>query len=225
MKFKPHDYQRHAITYIQEKPVAALFLSMGLGKTIITLTALNTMMREQFTVVRPLVVAPLRVARDTWPEELTKWDHLQDLTMSVMVGDAKQRRTALHADADIWVINRENLPWLVKELAGEWPFDTVIIDELSSFKSHSSQRFKALKAVRPHIRRIIGLTGTPAPNSLLDLWAPFRRREEVRIQHDPDGTETDWVPEIPKHLLDRDWTVRKRAELNALDDMILDDDE
>src|SRR5699024_10960012 len=141
---------------------------------IITLTALTTMLTEQFTAVRPLVIAPLRVARDTWPEELGKWDHLQGLTMAVMVGTAAERRRALHQDADVWVINRENLPWLVRELAGEWPFDTVIIDELSSFKSHSSQRFKALKQVRPHIRRIIGLTGTPAPNSLLDLWAPFR---------------------------------------------------
>ena len=174
MKFVPHDYQQHAIEYIQEKPVAALFLDLGLGKTIITLTALQSMLTEQFTAVRPLVIAPLRVARDTWPEELHKWDHLQGLTMAVIVGTPQERRAALHQDADIWVINRENLPWLVKELAGKWPFDTVIIDELSSFKSHSSQRFKALKAVRPHIHRIIGLTGTPAPNSLLDLWAPFR---------------------------------------------------
>lgn len=174
MKYKPHDYQAHAITYIQEQPIAALFLDMGLGKTIITLTALHTMMRERFTVIRPLVIAPLRVARDTWPEELKKWDHLAGLTMAVMVGDVKQRRQALNAKADIWVINRENIPWLVKELAGEWPFDTVIIDELSSFKSHQSKRFKALIAIRSKIKRIIGLTGTPAPNSLLDLWAPFR---------------------------------------------------
>lgn len=174
MKYNPHDYQSHAIEFILQRPAAALFLDMGLGKTIITLTALNTMLTEHFTAARPLVIAPLRVARDTWPEELHKWDHLQDLTMSVMVGTATERRAALHAQADIWVINRENIPWLVRELAGEWPFDTVIIDELSSFKSHQSQRFKALKKVRPHIRRIIGLTGTPAPNSLLDLWAPFR---------------------------------------------------
>ena len=178
MKYKPHDYQAHAIDYILNKPEAALLLDMGLGKTVITLTALTTMLTEQFTAVRPLVIAPLRVARDTWPEELGKWDHLQGLTMAVMVGTAAERRRALHQDADVWVINRENLPWLVKELAGEWPFDTVIIDELSSFKSHSSQRFKALKQVRPHIRRIIGLTGTPAPNSLLDLWAPFRLLDE-----------------------------------------------
>lgn len=174
MKYKPHDYQQHAINYLLDHPIAALLLDMGLGKTIITLTALETMINDHYTVVRPLVIAPLRVARDTWPEELTKWDHLRHLTMAVMVGTPTERRKALHAQADIWVINRENIPWLVDELAGEWPFDTVIIDELSSFKSHQSKRFKALIKVRPHIRRIIGLTGTPAPNSLLDLWAPFR---------------------------------------------------
>lgn len=174
MKYVPHDYQQFAIEFLLKHPVAALFLDMGMGKSSITLTALQHMLTEHFTAVRPLVIAPLRVARDTWPEELHKWDHLQGLTMAVMVGTATERRAALHAQADIWIINRENIPWLVKELAGEWPFDTVIIDELSSFKSHQSQRFKALKKVRPHIRRIIGLTGTPAPNSLLDLWAPFR---------------------------------------------------
>lgn len=174
MKYKPHDYQRYAIDFIRTHPQAALFLDLGLGKTIITLTALQHMMTEDFTVAKPLIIAPLRVARDTWPEELHKWDHLTNLTMGVMVGTPAQRQQALHADADIWVINRENLPWLDKQLKGDWPFDTVIIDELSSFKSHAAKRFKALKHNRQRIRRIYGLTGTPAPNNLMDIWAPFR---------------------------------------------------
>lgn len=178
MKFVPHDYQRYAINFMRTHPEAALLLDMGLGKTIITLTAIKHMIHDDFTAVRPLIIAPLRVARDTWPEELNKWDHLAGLTMSVMVGTPAQRRQALHADADIWVINRENLPWLTDELKGHWPFDTVIIDELSSFKSHTAKRFKVLKKNRHWIRRIYGLTGTPAPNSLLDIWAPFRLIDE-----------------------------------------------
>lgn len=174
MQYKPHTYQQTAINHIRTHPQAALFLDLGLGKTVITLTALQQMMTEDFTVVRPLVIAPLRVARDTWPEELAKWDHLTGLTMATITGTPQQRTNALNADADIWVINRENLPWLDKQLKGDWPFDTVIIDELSSFKSHQSKRFKVLKKHRPHINRIYGLTGTPAPNSLLDIWAPFR---------------------------------------------------
>ena len=175
MQFEPHDYQAHTIDFIEQHPVAAVFLGMGLGKTIITLTAIDNLIRDCFTVRRVLIIAPLRVARDTWPAELAKWEHLKGLRMSVMVGTAAQRENALAADADIWVINRENLPWLV-ERVGErrWPFDMVVIDELSSFKSHQSKRFRALKKVRPQITRIVGLTGTPAPNSLLDLWAPFR---------------------------------------------------
>lgn len=174
MEFKPHDYQAYAIDFIKTHPVAGLFLGMGMGKTISTLTALNTMMFDSFQVARCLVVAPLRVARDTWPAELTKWEHLKHLRASVIVGTAKERRQAIHTDADIYVINRENLPWLIKELGDDWPYDCVVIDELSSFKNHKSARFKALMSRRKHMRRIIGLTGTPAPNSLEDLWAPFK---------------------------------------------------
>ena len=180
MKYTPYDYQRYAIEFMRGHPEAALLLGLGLGKTVITLTAIKHMIHDDFTAVRPLIIAPLRVARDTWPEELHKWDHLQGLTMSVMVGTPTQRQHALHTDADIWVINRENLPWLLDELKGRWPFDTVIIDELSSFKSHTAKRFKALKKNRNRIRRIYGLTGTPAPNSLLDIWAPFRLIDEGR---------------------------------------------
>lgn len=174
MEFKPHDYQAYAINFIKTHPVAGLFLGMGMGKTISTLTALNDMMFDSFQVARCLVVAPLRVARDTWPAELTKWEHLKHLRASVIVGTAKERRQAIHADADIYVINRENLPWLIKELGDDWPYDCVVIDELSSFKNHKAARFKALMSRRKHMRRIIGLTGTPAPNSLEDLWAPFK---------------------------------------------------
>ena len=175
MQFEPHDYQAHTIRFIETHPVAAVFLGMGLGKTIITLTAINNLIRDHFTVRRVLIIAPLRVARDTWPAELAKWEHLQGLRMSVMVGTAAQREAALEADADVYVINRENLPWLVDRVGERrWPFDMVVIDELSSFKSHQSKRFRALKKVRPRIDRIVGLTGTPAPNSLMDLWAPFR---------------------------------------------------
>ena len=174
MEFKPHDYQAYAIDFIKTHPVAGLFLGMGMGKTISTLTALNTMMFDSFQVARCLVVAPLRVARDTWPAELTKWKHLKHLRASVIVGTAKERRQAIHTDADIYVINRENLPWLIKELGDDWPYDCVVIDELSSFKNHKAARFKALMSRRKHMRRIIGLTGTPAPNSLEDLWAPFK---------------------------------------------------
>lgn len=174
MKFSPHNYQRFAIDYILEHPQAAIFLGCGMGKTIITLTAINQLIYDCFTVRRVLIVAPLRVARDTWPAELKKWDHLTGLSMAVCVGPPKAREAALAAGADITVINRENIPWLVERCGKDWPFDMVVIDELSSFKSNTAQRFKALKAVRPRINRIVGLTGTPAPNSLEDLWAPFR---------------------------------------------------
>lgn len=174
MKYKPHDYQQFTTQFIIDHPQAAIILGMGMGKTIITLTALQQLIYNHFQVRKALIIAPLRVARDTWPAELTKWDHLTDLKASVMVGDKKTRLAALHTDADIYVTNRENIPWLVKEVGEKhWPFDMVIIDELSSFKSHQAQRFKALRRCRPRITRMVGLTGTPAPNSLLDLWAQF----------------------------------------------------
>lgn len=144
-----------------------------MGKTIITLTAINNLIYDRFTVRKVLIIAPLRVARDTWPQEINKWDHLTNLRTAVMVGDKHTRDQALSTDADIYITNRENLPWLVDHVGHDWPFDMVVIDELSSFKSHQAKRFKALRKMRPHINRIIGLTGTPAPNSLMDLWAQF----------------------------------------------------
>lgn len=174
MKFKPHDYQRYTIQFIIDHPESAIFLGMGMGKTISTLTAINDLIRNRFETQKVLVIAPIRVARDTWPAEIHKWDHLAGLTVSPIIGTAKQRQDAANRRADIYTIGRENIPWLVKHHGNRWPYDMVIIDELSSFKNPQAKRFKALKKVRPKIRRIVGLTGTPAPNSLLDIWAPFR---------------------------------------------------
>lgn len=178
MKYTPHNYQQHATTFIETHPQAAIFLGMGLGKTIITLTALEHLIYNTFQTRKALIIAPLRVARDTWPAEIKKWDHLQNLTYTIAIGDKKTREHAINTNADITIINRENIPWLVNHLENNWDYDTVIIDELSSFKSPQSQRFKALKKVRNRITRIIGLTGTPAPNSLEDIWAPFRLIDE-----------------------------------------------
>lgn len=171
MEYHPHDYQSWATDFILSHPVSAVFLQMGLGKSVITLTAIKQLL-ETGEAQHVLVVAPLRVARDTWPEEIRKWDHLSGLSCAVAVGTEKKRREALAQDAEITVINRENLPWLISGFPFRW--DTVVLDELSSFKSWQSRRFKALLAVRPKIRRIIGLTGTPTSGGLMDLYAEFR---------------------------------------------------
>ena len=168
----PHDYQKYAIEYIKSHPITALFPDMGLGKTVTTLTAIRDLMYDAFEVKRVLVVAPLRVARDTWPDELRKWNHLKELTCSVVVGTVAERRRALQQDADIYIVNRENLAWLYEN--SRLDFDMVVLDELSSFKNHQSKRFRAMKAMRPKVKRIVGLTGTPTGNGLMDLWAEFR---------------------------------------------------
>lgn len=174
MIYSPHDYQRYAIDYILEHPIAAVFLDMGLGKTSITLTALEQLLFDRFEAHRVLIIAPLRVARDTWPDELKKWDHLQNLRMSVAVGNAEERMAALKQEADLYVINRENVKWLIEESGQRFDYDTVVIDELSSFKSYQAKRFRALMKVRSRMRRVIALTGTPSSNGLMDLWAEFR---------------------------------------------------
>lgn len=174
MQYKPHDYQKHAISYIESHPVAAVLLDMGLGKTSIALTAINDLLFDFFEAHKVLVIAPLRVARDTWPAEVEKWDHLSDLIVSVAVGSETERVKALKATADIYVINRENLTWLIDESGILFDFDTVIIDELSSFKNHQAKRFKSLMRVRPRVKRIIGMTGTPSSNGLMDLWGEFK---------------------------------------------------
>lgn len=172
MKFAPHDYQRFAIEYIKEHPISAVLLDMGLGKTAITLTALNDLLFDSFEISRVLVIAPLRVARNTWPQEIAKWDHLKDLRCSIAVGTEKERLAAFDRDADVYIINRENVKWMVAHVPFE--FDAVVVDELSSFKNWNSQRFKALMQVRPMVKRIIGLTGTPSGNGLMDLFAEFK---------------------------------------------------
>lgn len=172
-EFRPYDYQQVAKDWILDHPACGLFLEMGLGKTVITLTAVKELMWERYEVARVLVIAPLRVAATVWSQEAQKWDHLRDLRVARVLGSQSQRIAALHERADIYVINRENVEWLVnyfQQRKEKWPFDMVVIDELSSFKSASSQRFKALRRVRPAVKRIVGLTGTPAPNGLLDLW-------------------------------------------------------
>ena len=171
MIFKPHRYQEAAIRHIIEHPAAGLLLDMGLGKTVSTLTAIDKLMNEYLEVNKVLVIAPKRVAEDTWTSECDKWDHLRHLRISVMIGTEKQRIAAFKADADIYVINRENVEWLVSYWQGYFPFDMVVIDELSSFKSSKARRFKALRLVRPKVNRVVGLTGTPAPNGLIDLWS------------------------------------------------------
>lgn len=174
MRYSPHEYQKRATAFILEHDACGLFLEMGLGKTVITLTAIDELMNDRFEVQKVLVIAPLRVAEDTWSRESKKWEHLQHLRISKILGDAATRIKALKASADVYVINRENVVWLVEYLEENrirWPFDMVVIDELSSFKSNQAKRFKALRKMRPMMDRIVGLTGTPAANSLMDLWA------------------------------------------------------
>jgi len=172
MRFEPHDYQRRAIDKIMTTPAVGLFLEMGLGKTAVSLTAAARLIYEEFAVSRVLVIAPLKVAEDTWSREGAKWDHLQGLRIAKILGTAKQRKAAADSEADIYVVNRENVVWLSKLYpASHWRWDMVIIDELSSFKSSAAERFKALRRVRPFMRRVVGLTGTPNPNGYMDLWA------------------------------------------------------
>ena len=174
MRYQPHEYQQYATSFIIKNPTSAVFLEMGLGKSVITLTAILELCLERFEVGRVLVIAPLRVARDTWPAEIQKWDHLKGLTYSVAVGTATERRAALRQKTFVHIINRENVQWLIEESGIPWQYDMVVIDELSSFKSHQSKRFKSLMKARPGVRRMVGLTGTPSSNGLMDLWAEFR---------------------------------------------------
>lgn len=170
MKYKPWPYQDYATKHIIENPGSGLFMDMGLGKTVATLTAINKLMYEDLEVDKVLVIAPKRVAEDTWTTETMKWDHLRHLRLSIVLGSEKQRKEALKQKADIYVINRENVAWLVGMYQNAFPFDMVVVDELSSFKSAKAIRFKSLRMVRPLVKRVVGLTGTPAPNSLIDLW-------------------------------------------------------
>jgi len=171
VRFLPHDYQKVAIDFALQNQSSGLFLDMGLGKTVITLTVIEELKNNYLEELKVLVIAPKRVAEDTWTTEYEKWDHLKNLKVVKVIGNSKQRKAALEKEADIYIITRDNIAWLVDFLGKDWDFNTVIIDELSSFKNHQSKRFKALRKVRPFINRIIGLTGTPAPNGYEDLWS------------------------------------------------------
>lgn len=173
MKYKPYDYQKYATEFIEKNEVAAVFLECGLGKSVITLTAIKNLM-DRGEIKNVLVVAPLRVGKNTWPDEMRKWEHLAGLTYAVAIGTEAERRKALKAKADITIINRENVEWLIDKSGVPFDYDMLVIDELSSFKSYKAKRFKALLRERPYITRVVGLTGTPSSNGLMDLWAEFR---------------------------------------------------
>ena len=173
MKYKAHEYQEYATKFIEDNEESAVFLECGLGKSVITLTAIKNLMARG-EVSRVLVVAPLRVGKTTWPEEIGKWDHLAGLTYAVAIGSVAERLSAVKAKADITIINRENVEWLIDKSGMPFDYDMLVIDELSSFKSFKAKRFKALLKVRPQITRVVGLTGTPSSNGLMDLWAEFR---------------------------------------------------
>ena len=174
MKYSPHNYQTYATDFIVGHPEAAVFLDMGLGKSVITLTALLDLCLDRFEIAKVLVIAPLRVARDTWTAELQKWDHLKCFTYATVIGSVSEREAALRKKAHIYLINRENVSWLIEESSFPFDFDMIVIDELSSFKSYQAKRFRSFLRVRPTVKRIVGLTGTPAGNGLTDLWAEFR---------------------------------------------------
>jgi SNF2 family DNA or RNA helicase len=174
MKYTAHDYQKYATNFILEHPISAILLDMGLGKSVITLTAVNDLLFDSFEVHKILIVAPLRVASQTWPSELEKWEHLHKLIYSVAVGSEAQRKAALLQKADIFIINRENVEWLVEKSGLPFDYDMVVVDELSSFKSYQAKRFRSLSSVRPKVNRVVGLTGTPSSNGLMDLWAEYK---------------------------------------------------
>lgn len=214
MRARLHPYQERAVAFLRERREAALLLDMGLGKTLIALTALTDLMTLGEDVGKVLVIAPLMPARHTWPAEVAKWDHTSHLRVSMVMGTASERERAVRRAADVYVVNRENVQWLVGLFGRRWPFPTVVVDELSSFKSRTAKRFKALRSVRPRIRRIWGLTGTPAPNGLMDLWAQMnlidcgerlgRRIGQYRERYFRPGARSGHVV--------YDWVLRPGAE-------------
>lgn len=174
MRYVPHPYQEFAKEFMISNPLSALFLEMGLGKTITTLTAIDELLYDCFEIRKVLIIAPLRVANSTWPSEIKKWEHLKLLRYSIVTGNEAERIQALNIKAEIYIINRENVDWLVNKSGVAMNFDMLVIDELSSFKSYTSKRFKSLLKIRPYFKRVVGLTGTPSSNGLMDLWAEFR---------------------------------------------------
>ena len=168
-----HSYQRYATDFIISHPASAILLDCGCGKTVITLTAIEELLFDRFEIEKVLVICPIRVA-SVWAEEIGKWEHLTGLRFSIAVGTESQRRYALSQDADIYIINRDVVPWLVEKYSSRWKWDMLVLDELSSFKNPQAKRFKALLKIRPKVKRIVGLTGTPSSNGLMDLWAEYR---------------------------------------------------
>lgn len=223
MKFKPHQYQEHAIQHILDKPAAGLFLDMGMGKTVSTLTAVADLLHDSFEVAKVLVIAPLRVAEDTWSRETEKWDHTKYLKVAKVLGSANKRVEALKTPADVYVINRENVEWLVSHYKKKWPFDMVVIDELSSFKSPKARRFRALRKVLPFIKRIVGLTGTPAPNSLIDLWPQLYLLDQgERLGKTITSyRDTYFLPDQRNQHIVYSWRLKPEAE-NTIHERIAD---
>lgn len=192
-RFVPWDYQRYCINRLLQEEALGLFLDLGLGKTVITLTAINDLKYNRFAMRKALVVAPKKVAEATWTNEASKWQHLQHLRIMPVLGAKQRRIRALNTPADIYVINRDNIVWLTEYYRNAWPFDLVVLDELSSFKNHAAKRTKALSWIRPHVKRIVGLTGTPAPNGLLDLWAQiFLLDQGQRLERNISGYRTKY---------------------------------
>lgn len=243
MIFTPHPYQRYCIDRVVKDQAIGLFLDMGLGKTVITLSAIMELKYGRFAVNKVLVIAPKKVAEATWQQEASKWDFLRNLRFATVLGSAKNRIKELYRPADIYVINRENVDWLVDYYKNDWPFDMVVVDESSSFKSHRAKRFKALASIRPHIRRIVELTGTPSPNSLMDLWSqlylldggarlgkyythfrdrffdPGKRTREVIYSYDPkDGAQQFIMGRISDICISM-----KASDYLQLPDCIIDD--
>ena len=174
MKYVPHEYQRYAIDYIVSHPISAILLGCGLGKTSIALTAIDEMLHDRFLIRKALVVAPIRVCQNSWPDELRKWDHLRDIRWALAVGTQAERLAALRENAELTIINRENLAWLIEDSGVPFDFDLVVLDELSSFKNWQSKRYRAFMKVRPRVKRVVGMTGTPSSNGLIDLFAEYR---------------------------------------------------
>lgn len=221
MRFRSYPYQDKAIQWVKDHPRCGLFLDMGLGKTVSTLTAIQDLM-DDCDVIKTLVVAPKKVAETTWTTEANKWDHLRTLRVSKVLGSAKQRIEALNAEADIYVTSRDNFVWLLGYYKGQLPFDTIVIDELTSFKTPSSQRFKAMRIASPSAQRVIGLTGTPAPNGLVDLWAQMycldggeRLGKSVTKYRDTYFHQHEW-----NHIVVR--CTPKKGAADAIQDKISD---
>lgn len=239
MDYKPHPYQQYCEQRIIQEPAVALYLEMGLGKSVITLSAIQRLKYERFQICRVLVIAPLKVAEATWTNEAAKWAHLQGLTLSRVLGSEKERLAALRQQADIYVINRDNVVWLVQQMRKNWPFDMVVIDELTSFKNPSAKRFRALKAVLPAIRRIVGLTGTPAPGGIEDLWSQIylldqgkrlgrtvTRYREQYFSHNPYTHQYKPLPGAKEAVQDRirDISISLKAEdYLQMPEMMVDD--